>query len=59
MRLRVLPALGRERLTEIRRPDLQEFANRLVAEGHNPSTIQVTLLPLRAISDAHRASARL
>ena len=31
------------------RPDLQPFVNHLVAAGMNPSTIQVTLLPLRAI----------
>lgn len=49
MRLRVLPAFGRTRLADVRRPDLQEFVHGLVAEGRNPSTIQVTLLPLRAI----------
>ncbi len=49
MRLRVLPEFGDVRLTELHRPDLQEFVNGLVAEGKNPSTIQVTLLPLRAI----------
>ena len=36
MRLRVLPAFRRTRLTDLRRPDLQEFVNRLVAEGVNP-----------------------
>lgn len=49
MRLRILPAFGRMRLVDVRRPDLQEFVHGLVAEGKNPSTIQVTLLPLRAI----------
>lgn len=49
MRLRVLPAFGRTRLADLQRPDLQRFINDLVAEGKNPSTIQVTLLPLRAI----------
>lgn len=49
MRLRVLPDFGDVRLAEIHRPDLQEFADGLLAEGLNPSTIQVTLLPLRAI----------
>jgi integrase len=49
MRQRVLPALGDVRLADLRRPDLQDFADRLLADGLNPSTIQVTLLPLRAI----------
>jgi integrase len=49
MRLRVLPALGSMRLTDLRRPDLQQFADSLLAEGLDPSTIQCTLLPLRAI----------
>ena len=49
MRLRVLPELGATRLADIRRADLQEFVDGLLAEGLNPSTIQVTLLPLRAI----------
>ncbi|HWW67221.1 MAG TPA: tyrosine-type recombinase/integrase [Solirubrobacterales bacterium] len=49
MRLRVLPTFGNVRLADLYRPDLQEFADGLLAEGLNPSTIQVTLLPLRAI----------
>ena len=49
MRLRVLPTFGDVRLADPHRPDLQEFADSLLAEGLNPSTIQVTLLPLRAI----------
>jgi integrase len=49
MRLRVLPEFRDVRLADVHRPDLQEFADGLVAEGLNPSTIQVTLLPLRAI----------
>jgi integrase len=49
MRLRVLDEFGAHKLAEIRRPDLQEFADGLLADGLNPSTIQVTLLPLRAI----------
>jgi integrase len=49
MRLRVLPILGRDRVSEIQRPDLQGFVNSLIAKGLNPSTVQVTLLPLRAL----------
>lgn len=49
MRLRVLPAFRRTRLTDLHRPDLQEFVNGLVSKGVSPSTIQVTLLPLRAV----------
>jgi len=49
MRLRVLPEFGSVRLSELHRPDLQEFADSLLAAGLNPSTIQVTLLPLRAM----------
>ncbi len=49
MRLRLLPEFGDTRIVDIRRPDLQEFVNELIATGVNPSTIQVTLLPLRAI----------
>jgi integrase len=49
MRLRVLPALRRVRLADVRRPDLQEFVIGLIADGISPSTIQVTLLPLRAV----------
>jgi integrase len=49
MRLRVLPELGDVRLAELRRADVQDFADGLLAEGLSPSYIQVTLLPLRAV----------
>jgi integrase len=49
MRLRVLPRFADVRLADLQRPDLQEFADDLLADGLNPSTIQVTLLPIRAI----------
>jgi integrase len=49
MRLRVLPEFGSTRVADVRRPDLQAFVNRLLSDGHDPSTIQTTLLPLRAI----------
>ncbi len=46
---RVLPALGDVRLSEVRRTDVQDFADRLYAAGLDPSTITNTLDPLRAI----------
>lgn len=49
MRLRVLPHFGEHRLSDIHRPDLQAFVNELVADGLNASTVQVTLLPIRAV----------
>jgi len=49
MENRVLPALGSIRLAELRRPDIQDFADSLVAAGLSPSSVQTTLLPLRAI----------
>jgi integrase len=49
MRLRVLPEFGAIRLSELYGSDLQEFADGLLAENLNPSTIKGTLLPLRAV----------
>jgi integrase len=49
LRKRVLPELGASRLSEIGRVDLQDFADRMLAEGLDPSTIRNTLMPLRAI----------
>jgi len=49
LRLRVLPALGRKRLHEIRRADLQALVDELVSEGTSPAVVMTTLLPLRAI----------
>jgi integrase len=49
MRRRLLPELDAVRLSDLRRPDLQELADGLLAEGHDPSTIRTTFLPLRAI----------
>ena len=45
----VLPRFRGVRLADLRRPDLQEFADTLVAEGLSPSYVQTALLPLRAI----------
>jgi len=56
LRLRVLGELGALRLSELRRNDIQDLADRLLAEGRDPSTIRNTLMPLRAI--LRRAVAR-
>lgn len=46
---RILPDLGGRRLANIARTDLQDLADRLLAEGLDPSTIRNQLMPLRAI----------
>jgi integrase len=47
--LRIKDRLGSKRLTAITRNDLQDLVDKLIAEGLNPSTVVVTLLPLRLI----------
>ncbi len=49
LRLRVLPALGRVQLKDIRRADLQSLVDRMLEEQHTASTIRNTLIPVRAI----------
>ena len=49
LRLRILPNLGHLRMSEVRRRDVQDFADRLYAKGLDPSTIKNTLNPLQAI----------
>ena len=49
MRLRVLDDFGAVRLADVRRVDLQDLVDRLLAEGADPSTVRNTLMPLRAI----------
>jgi integrase len=49
MRNRVLVELGGARLTELTRPDVRAFANRLIADGLDPSTIRNTIMPLRVV----------
>lgn len=49
LRLRVLPKLGGFQVSELRRTDVQDFADGLMATSLSPSTIRNTLLPLRAI----------
>ncbi len=49
LRLRVLPAIGAKRLSEVSTSDLQRLVDRWRAEGLNPATVRNTLLPVRAI----------
>jgi integrase len=49
LRSRILPVLGRMKLAEITRSDLQDLADRLTADGFSPSTVQNVLDPLRSI----------
>jgi hypothetical protein len=55
LRLRVLPRLGDVRLSELRRIDVQDFVDELVAEGLSASTIDADINPIRAISACHYA----
>ena len=45
----VLPRLGKVRLSELTRNDLQDLADDLLAKGSSPSKVRNTLMPLRAI----------
>jgi integrase len=45
----VLDRFGTSRLGDVTRADVQDFADRLLAQGLDPSTIRNTLMPLRAI----------
>lgn len=49
LRLRVLPAFGALRITELERSDVQAFVDELMRNGDDASTIRNTLLPLRVI----------
>jgi integrase len=49
LNLRILPVMGGAKLCDITRTDLQDFADRMLAEGLDASTIRNTLMPLRAI----------
>jgi integrase len=46
---RVLPELGALKLSAIERRDVQAFAERMLVEGLNPSTVKNNLMPLRVI----------
>jgi hypothetical protein len=49
LRERILPVLGRMRLTDLERADVQDLADALTAEGLAASTVQNVLDPLRVI----------
>ena len=49
LRLRVAPALGPRRLSEVTRNDVQDLVDRLVADGEQPATVVVTICSLRVI----------
>ena len=46
---RVLPELGRVRMSDVDRATLQRLVVRLMQAGNDPSTVRNTLIPLRAI----------
>lgn len=49
LRLRVLPALGRMRLGDVQPGHVQRFAEGLIRDGIEPSTVLNTLDPLRVV----------
>jgi integrase len=46
---RILDDLGALKLSEVRRNDVQDLADRMLAAGSDPSTIRNTVMPLRVI----------
>jgi integrase len=46
---RLLPEFGHRKLNDVTRADLQDFADQLLADGLDASTIRNCLMPLRAI----------
>jgi integrase len=49
LRGKLLPELGRLRLSAVTRTDVQDLVDQLVAAGQAPSTVRNAILPLRAI----------
>ncbi len=49
VRLYVEPELGSRKLSSLSRVDVQDFADRLLATGLDPSSVKNTLMPLRVI----------
>jgi integrase len=48
-RLRIVPDLGAFRVSDLRPRDVQDFADRLLAQGMDPSTVRNAVVPLRAL----------
>jgi integrase len=46
---RVLPEFGARKLCDVRRLDVQDFADHLLASGLDPSSVRNAVMPLRAI----------
>jgi integrase len=57
--LRALPELGGEPIEDIRRADLQDLVDELVATDLSASTIQMTIVPLKAIFRRELSRGRL
>jgi len=49
LKLRVFPAIGTMQLSGVRRRDIQDLVDRLLAEGDTASTVRNTLDPLRSL----------
>ena len=49
LKLRVLPAIGTMQLSGVRRRDIQDLVDRLLAEGDTASTVRNALDPLRSL----------
>ncbi|WP_217923645.1 tyrosine-type recombinase/integrase [Miltoncostaea oceani] len=49
LRRRILPDFGARRLSDVRRSDVQDLADRLLAEGLDPSSVRNALMPLRVL----------
>ena len=49
LRDRILPELGAKRIGDVHRRDVQRFADELLGEGLDPSTVRNVLMPLRVI----------
>jgi integrase len=49
LRDHVVPRIGRTRLGDVQRGDVQRIADYLLAEGRDPSTLRNALMPLRVI----------
>ncbi len=48
-RTKLLPEIGHLRLSAVTRNCVQDLADRMVAQGHGPSTVRNAILPLRAL----------